>query len=514
VSRNFDGRLISDSRERLSQLIDDSAQEGYASKDHLQRFVQELSTALEELTVAEEELRVQGDELAASVSAIDAERERYGELFEFAPDAYLVTDDHGRIVQANGAASRMLGVPARYMEGKLLVSFVAEAFRHDLRDLLASHGRDGGVSEQYLQVQPRDRQPFTAEVRVASGKEKGQRVLRWLIRDITQRLGLEDEIRFLHSEVELLATLSSVARLTAEPRSLEAMLDQIVGLASQAVPACEFSVALAAQDRPRFAATSGDRAHRLDAAEVEEGDGPCLAALRAEAAVETPVEEAERRWPRFGAVARESGLAVAYGYPLITPGGQRGVLNVYAFRSLDDETRSFIPLLADQVVIALTNAELYEGAHTLAGHLQRALESRGVIEQAKGVLIARQGCTDEQAFDILRRASQRLNRKLRDVAADLVAHVQAPKGPEPVDPFDSSASIARARTLEGRARYRADEERARAQTARESATRAQQQTAATHERARALHERAAELQRRHQVELAEGETAPAPVSPP
>lgn len=455
MSRTFDERTVQESRQRLSGILSEANEDAYASKEHLQRFIRELSEGLEELLVAEEELRVQGEELAASTAAIDAERERYGELFEFAPDAYLVTDSLGKIIEANSAASRMLGVPARYLDGKLLVTFVDESARRDLRGLLAQiSASPQTVEERYLRMQPREGGSFVAEVRAVAGAGAGAEAgaLRWMVRDMTQRLRLEEEVRFLHSEVELLRSLGQVAGLTAEPQSPEAMLDRVVDLAAQALAGCDVSVALAGSDGARYAASSGDRGKRLDRAEEAEGDGPCGAALRLGETVEVPAAEAAARWPTFGAVAREIGMASATAYPLATPGGQRGALNVYAFVELTDEARQLIPLLADEVVAALTNAELYDGARTLAAHLQRALESRGVIEQAKGVLIARQHCTDEQAFDILRRASQRLNRKLRDVAADLVAHVQTgeARAPNPgvaSDPdADVDASMNKART--------------------------------------------------------------------
>ncbi len=425
MRRILDEAAVRESRERLVHLLSETADEAYASKEHLQRFVQELSAGIEELLVAEEELRVQSEELAVSAAAIDAERERYGELFEFAPDAYLVTDTHGKILEANSAASRMLGVAARYLEGKLIVSFVDDSARRDLRDLLAALSPSPlPVQEHYLRMRPRDGEPFVAEVRAVGRVHNGVVVVRWMVRDITQRLRLEEEIRFLHTEVELLTSLGQVARLTAEPQSVEAMLDGVLELAAQALPECEVSVALSVPGGVRFPASSGARGQRLDEA-AREHDGPCLTALHDDAAVEASLAEAVGRWPAFGAVGQEVGLVSAGGYPLTAPGGQRGSLNVYAFAELSAPTRALMPLLVDQVVVALTNAELYEGAHSLAGHLRRALETRGVIEQAKGVLIARQRCTDEQAFDILRRASQRMNRKLRDVAAELVAHVQA-----------------------------------------------------------------------------------------
>ena len=115
MGRIFDETALVETRQRLATLLTEASAEAHTSKEHLQAYIQELTTGLEELLVAEEELRIQGEELTASVAAIDAERERYGELFEFAPDAYLVTDDQGKIFEANGAASVMLGVPERYL---------------------------------------------------------------------------------------------------------------------------------------------------------------------------------------------------------------------------------------------------------------------------------------------------------------------------------------------------------------------------------------------------------------
>ena len=241
---------------------------------------------------------------------------------------------------------------------------------------------------------------------------------------------LEAEIRFLHVEVELLAAVARVARLTDEPRAIDALLQSVIDLAAIALPGCELGLALTAvgpaprasePDDASIDAASGERARRLEQAEADDGDGPCVRATRTGVAAEADLADGARDGPRFGVLASEMGLVAAFGLPIKTP-AHRGALNVFAFVELSREARQLLPLLADQVMTAVGNAELYESSQTLAMHLERALESRGVIERAKGVLIARQGCDPDEAFDILRRASQRLNRKLRDIAADLVAN--------------------------------------------------------------------------------------------
>jgi PAS domain S-box-containing protein len=415
------------SRERMAQLLTETAGDAHGSKEHLQRLVQEMAGAIEELMVAEEELQAQAEQLAASTEAIDAERERYGELFDFAPDAYLVTDEQGKVLEANQAASNMLAVPARYLEGKLLVSFVANDDRRAMRDLvrfIASHGDP--VEEQYVRLQPRGGEPFVAAVRAASRRSSRHDAgaVRWMIRDITQRIQLEEEVRFLHSEVDLLTSLAQVSQLTEQPEPPEKVLERAVRLAAQALPGCDVSLTLQGERGARLAAASGDAGTRLEEVERRQGDGPGLLAMRQEAPVEITLAEVTTKWPVFAAEARALKVQASVGHPLVTLGGRRGALNVHAFTPMTPQRRDLIPLLADQVAVALSNAELYEGAHGLATHLRRALESRGVIEQAKGVLIAREGCSDDEAFDMLRRASQRMNRKLRDVAADLVSGVQ------------------------------------------------------------------------------------------
>ncbi|HEX7277954.1 MAG TPA: ANTAR domain-containing protein [Acidimicrobiales bacterium] len=441
LSWNLDSEAIRRSRSRLAGLLASLSDEPLASKNHLQDVVAELGLNVEELLVAEEELRAQTDELAASRDAVDEERERYGELFEFAPDAYLVTDERGTIAEANGAAARMLGVASRFLEGKLLVSFAEESSRRELRNLLNELREAATVDERYIRLQPRDRPPFVAAIRAVSRPAPGSDsvLVRWMVRDVTSRLDLEEEIRFLHVEVDLLAAVARVARLADEPRPVDSLLQSVIDLAASALPGCELGLALSVTGpgaRARAAsgvgdilAASGERARRLDQTEADSGDGPCAAARRTGAVTEADLARCLDEWPQFGAVAAELGLVTAIGLPIETA-SHRGAMNVFAFVDLSRDARQLLPLLADQVTTAVANAERYESSHALAGHLERALESRGVIERAKGVLIARQRCDQDQAFDILRRASQRLNRKLHDIAVDLVANASTGEVPE------------------------------------------------------------------------------------
>lgn len=156
----------------------------------------ELQTALEELHVAEEELRQQNEELIATREAVEAERQRYQELFEFAPDGYLVTDANGKIWEANRAAASLFGVSQNYIVGKPLIVFVAEECRRSFRAHLTRLRNASGVQEWDVLLKRSGSKAFDAALTVAAvGDTRGNINLRWMIRDISARKEAEEKIR-------------------------------------------------------------------------------------------------------------------------------------------------------------------------------------------------------------------------------------------------------------------------------------------------------------------------------
>ncbi len=189
----------------LRQKADDPAS-SQSSHDLLAQTIQELETNMEELEVAEEELREQNEELLLSRQALEAERQRYQELFEFAPDAYLVTDSSGMIKEANRAATEILRAPQEYLlEKPLALFFTSPEDRHEFRCFLNDLLADKVAPERDLQMSAYSgSHPFRAAMKVAVQRDSGGAPvsLRWLIRDITFRVGAEDRIRRLNIELE------------------------------------------------------------------------------------------------------------------------------------------------------------------------------------------------------------------------------------------------------------------------------------------------------------------------
>jgi hypothetical protein len=118
-------------------------------------------------------------------------------------------------------------------------------------------------------------------------------------------------------------------------------------------------------------------------------------------------------------------------FPLVVRGEIIGEFSFHAGdgEHFDEDTLELMTLLAEQAATIAANAMAHASAVTLAQQLEDAMASRAVIEQAKGVLMARERCTPDDAFDMLRRASQRSNMKLRDIAQQIVDGVSRSETP-------------------------------------------------------------------------------------
>lgn len=167
----------------------------------------DLSQALEELRVANEEIRQQNEELTASRQAVARERRRYRELFELAPDGYLLTDSDGLIREANDAAGQLLQVDPETLAGKPLVLFVADqdrgAFLAHLTRLRKEIADVWRVKRE-LRIQPRDGEAFDAALTTTRSHDaQGELVgFRWLLRDITKRKQNQREREQLLAQTE------------------------------------------------------------------------------------------------------------------------------------------------------------------------------------------------------------------------------------------------------------------------------------------------------------------------
>ncbi len=160
--------------------------------DILPQAYKELGNASEIVQIAAEELYQQNEELIRTRDLVEAERQRYQDLFEFAPDGYLVTDAHGIIVEANRAAEGLFNISKQAMVGKPIINFVTLESRHCFRTLLNELSLGDRNKELLVHLLPRNGNSFEAALTVTSirNQQGKPQFLRWLLRDITERMEL------------------------------------------------------------------------------------------------------------------------------------------------------------------------------------------------------------------------------------------------------------------------------------------------------------------------------------
>ena len=210
-------------------------------------------------------------------------------------------------------------------------------------------------------------------------------------------------------------------------RVVASTMEQIVKLACQAIDGCSMAgITLLDATGPHTLAATGDDARRVDAYQYEIGSGPCLDAYRNRVVFRVDSTATDTRWSEFLRAARAEGIGSILSFPLVVRQDGLGALNLYA-----EAEQAFGPseertglAFATHASITLSHAQGYWRQEQARQHLEIALTTRGVIDQAKGVLMARTGRSADEAFESLRRASQRTNRKVSDLAQEIIDSTQ------------------------------------------------------------------------------------------
>ncbi len=219
--------------------------------------------------------------------------------------------------------------------------------------------------------------------------------------------------------------LEQLGRLSLRELSMESLLQTVADLSKTVMPGNpEASVTLLVEDRPTTAVWTDQLAVDLDERQFERDHGPCLHAARTGELTEVVDARTDTRWRDYLERAVERGALSSLSIPLAVDEDEQltGALNIYARQAgaFDEDSRAVATRFGPYASVAAGNLRAYQSARDLADNLQRALESRAVIDQAKGVLIERYKLTPDQAFQLLVRSSMQLNRKVRDVAEHLV----------------------------------------------------------------------------------------------
>jgi GAF domain-containing protein len=225
------------------------------------------------------------------------------------------------------------------------------------------------------------------------------------------------------------ALQASVAALTqyfVGDATLGETLTRVAELTASAVPPADLvGITMMVQGQVGTYVFTHPEIPEIDRAQYEHGAGPCVDAFHSGETFLIRSTDTDPRWPAFCKVAREHGVRSTLSLPMIV-NRPLGAMNLYSYAD-DAFTEPHVAAgegFAAQAAYLLANAQAYWDARSLSENLASAMQSRSVIEQAKGVIVNAQGTSPDEAFKILIAQSQHENVKLRDIAARIVRDAQ------------------------------------------------------------------------------------------
>jgi GAF domain-containing protein len=391
------------------------------------RTLADLDVAHEELRVAAEEVRVQQEQIEELLIRYEAERRWRSQLSGLVPVGLARTDGSGKLVDANPAFATQLQVPLTRLADKPLSVYLqpgdVPAFRAALRALST-----GGADRQRLRVTLRGRSQgqvaadlygFPDTAAGHSAATRVQWVLLSAVEDASSRAEAADGRPAAGASLGLATALAELSRLPMADVDRQRLLSRMAVLVQSAVPeATAVSITLGSPRDPQQLGSDSAVAQELDGSQLQAEEGPCWDAHVAGEVVLTPDVTADERWPRLRRLLGDSPVRSVLGIPLQEGGEPVGVLNVYSAESgaFTGDGRRIAELVAAAVGGVLQGVTERESLRALAANLEKALTSRAVIDQAKGVLMARLGVGADDAFARLVALSNRLNVRLRDLA--------------------------------------------------------------------------------------------------
>lgn len=229
-----------------------------------------------------------------------------------------------------------------------------------------------------------------------------------------------------HHVLDRARAARELQQLLLDTEDITGFLEEVTRYAADTVaPGLSCGITLERDNSPLTVAGSDARARGLDEVQYGHHTGPCLTAMHTGTAVIITDLAADDRWGDYQLDALAHGLASALSLALDAGPGLRGALNLYAGQPqvFDAERQQRAEGLAAEASRALRLAVRLTDQVQLTRQLETTMASRSVIDQAIGIIMGQNRCTAANAFQILRRASNHRNVKLRDIAIDIVTRI-------------------------------------------------------------------------------------------
>ncbi|WP_185292867.1 GAF and ANTAR domain-containing protein [Mycolicibacterium litorale] len=216
---------------------------------------------------------------------------------------------------------------------------------------------------------------------------------------------------------DLAVRMAELARTMALPRDLDDILSGVTATAKELIPGVDAAGILLIGRGGEFESVAQvtDVPHQLDELQMKFNEGPCVEAALEDVVVRTDDFREERRWPKYSPACIEHGVLASLSFKLYTAERTAGALNLFSFRPdvWDGEAETIGMVLAAHAAAALL-------AHRHGEQLKSALSTRDRIGQAKGIIMERYKVDDLQAFEMMRRLSQDSNKKLTEIAQQVI----------------------------------------------------------------------------------------------
>ncbi|MBC2591680.1 GAF and ANTAR domain-containing protein [Rhodococcus aetherivorans] len=222
---------------------------------------------------------------------------------------------------------------------------------------------------------------------------------------------------------EFVAALSKFAQRLLTPYEVDAALDAVVRKVTTVLELSGAGVTLHVDGRPRFVTAAGEQIEAMERCQERFAAGPCAHAFaHGETIAVSDVRRRDDLWPEFAAEARRREIAAVAGVPMQLGEVKIGALDLYCRepREWADDELAAAQVFADMATGYIVNSDKLRQQEQLSAQLQTALDTRIVVEQAKGITAQARGVTPAAAFELIRAYARRHQAPVRAVAQAIV----------------------------------------------------------------------------------------------
>lgn len=389
---------------------------------------------IQDLEVAHEELRVAGEELRAQQEELDQVRElqrnkswQHERLTSLLPVSVFSTDQKAVIGAANAASSALLRVRIDQLLGKPLLVFVDAADRGPLRQQLASAVRELVDFRRVVTLRPVNAEPLDVELQatVSADPLTGAAEVTWLV--LAAQRAEEAPLSRAGTRAGLAHALVELTQLPLAAKGKRQVLADAARVCDRALgEGTEVSITLGPVAAPDVVATTGKSAQMVDGAQMVSDEGPCMEAWRTSREIWSENLHNDHRWRRLAEQLEGTAVDGVIALPFGIAQRPVGTFNIFlrSGERVGTELAQAAHLLSGALAAIVHELDTRLELENLTQDLRTALTSRATIDQAKGIIMARQGCSADEAFRHLVRVSSRTNTKLREVAAQIVTDTE------------------------------------------------------------------------------------------